>query len=207
MPKKFNTKQERQTYQVWADMRNRCNNTKHRRHADYGGRGIAVCERWTSFEKFLDDMGLKPERKCIGRKDINGPYSPDNCSWVTYTDNNKNQRRFQRKFTYRGESLTIKNWAIKKGIRRSTLSNRVYSYCWPIGLALEIPLGNRRGTIFAKHRDLVMRLIKECTEEGHQLEDVAKWFGASETLVYAVQAKLDISIWADKCPALMCMEE
>src|SRR3990172_7339530 len=30
-------------YSVWADMKQRCTNTRYKQYADYGGRGISVC--------------------------------------------------------------------------------------------------------------------------------------------------------------------
>src|SRR5688572_14843332 len=44
-------------YYVWMMMRHRCNNQNWRAYKDYGGRGIKVCARWASFEKFAEDMG------------------------------------------------------------------------------------------------------------------------------------------------------
>jgi hypothetical protein len=67
------------TYKAWCNMHQRCNNPKNPAYHNYGGRGIQVCERWFSFDVFLEDMGEKPERTCLDRIDANGMYSPDNC--------------------------------------------------------------------------------------------------------------------------------
>src|SRR5262245_34099637 len=47
-------------YRCWTHMRQRCNNPNNDTYKYYGGRGIKVCERWSSFENFLADMGPKP---------------------------------------------------------------------------------------------------------------------------------------------------
>jgi hypothetical protein len=49
------------TYRCWESMIERCTNPGRNQYADYGGRGITVCDRWRqSFAAFLADMGEKP---------------------------------------------------------------------------------------------------------------------------------------------------
>src|SRR5688572_14590197 len=48
-------------YEIWSSMIKRCENPRHQAFADYGGRGITVCDRWRqSFSAFLEDMGPRP---------------------------------------------------------------------------------------------------------------------------------------------------
>jgi hypothetical protein len=42
-------------------MRQRCNNPNASSYKNYGGRGIKICERWSSFLNFLADMGERPK--------------------------------------------------------------------------------------------------------------------------------------------------
>ena len=80
------------THHVWRDMKNRCTRPALKSYKYYGGRGISVCERWFSFDNFLQDMGLKPDGLQIDRINNDGNYEPENCRWVTPKVNRNNQR-------------------------------------------------------------------------------------------------------------------
>lgn len=59
-------------YQSWKGMIERCNSSQAIGYADYGGRGIIVCERWQDFRNFLADMGERPEGTTLDRIDNDG---------------------------------------------------------------------------------------------------------------------------------------
>lgn len=119
------------TYRSWAAMRDRCSRKEHSHYASYGGRGIAVCERWQeSFQEFLADMGERPHGTTLDRIDNDRGYSKDNCQWSTRSVQNKNQHHPKRpglgmKLSHDGLTLTIKEWSSRLGIPVPTLHRRV----------------------------------------------------------------------------------
>ncbi|MER8616037.1 hypothetical protein NKG99_04150 [Mesorhizobium sp. M1409] len=88
-------------YRAYAAMKTRCLNRRQDRFADYGGRGIKVCDRWltgdgarTGFECFFSDLGPKPTpAHSLERRENEGGYEPSNCRWATAAEQNRNTRQ------------------------------------------------------------------------------------------------------------------
>lgn len=83
----------RRSYRIWKGMHSRCKNPNRRAYDHYGARGIRICDRWSGpcgFPNFIEDMGCAPDELTIERKDVNGDYSPENCTWISLQDQQRN---------------------------------------------------------------------------------------------------------------------
>lgn len=127
------------TYRAWEGMRKRCMNPRAKNYHRYGGRGITVCERWSSFENFLADMGIKPADGEIERKDNDGNYTPSNCCWATKKEQAQN-RCTSIPLTYQGRTQTLMLWCDELGLAYMSIWYRLYRAKWSIERAFTTPI-------------------------------------------------------------------
>ncbi len=123
---------------IYFSMVSRCHNVNNDSYSYYGGRGIYVCEEWlASKEALYKDMGPRPSmRHSIDRIDNNGPYSAENCRWVTSQEQMSNTRR-NRFLTLGDRTDTLSGWARSLDISYQALSKRLSK--WPLEKALTTP--------------------------------------------------------------------
>lgn len=125
-------------WEAWAGMWKRCTDKNRPNYKDYGGRGIAICERWKKYENFLEDMGRKPGRGySVERRNNDLGYFPENCYWATRTQQASN-RRSNRWIEFQGERLTLTQWEQKLGFTRDRIRQRL-SQGWTVERALTEP--------------------------------------------------------------------
>lgn len=81
-----------QLYRCWSNIKSRCYNSKVRSYADYGAKGIKMCDEWlqdfVAFSKWATSNGFK-EGLTINRIDPTKDYCPENCEWITLSENSR----------------------------------------------------------------------------------------------------------------------
>ena len=103
---------ETKLYYIWCSMKARCYCETTKEYKNYGGRGIRVCSQWrTDFMSFYDWAMANgyQEGLSIERKDVNGNYEPDNCTWITRKEQTRNKRNTIR-VEYNGEVRPLVEW-------------------------------------------------------------------------------------------------
>ena len=112
-------------HRSWRGMTERCTNRNNKAYKYYGGRGIKVCRRWKKFENFLLDMGASwAKGLTLERRNPNGNYTPRNCKWATWKEQ-QNNRRSSRMIQFNRQTRTLTQWSEILAINRSTLSDRI----------------------------------------------------------------------------------
>lgn len=82
---------DRRVYGIWKHMIFRCTDTRSNAYANYGGKGISVCNSWETFGNFhlwALSNGYE-EHLTIDRKESDKGYYAENCRWITLSENSK----------------------------------------------------------------------------------------------------------------------
>lgn len=118
-------------YGTWKRMKTRCYSPSSRSYADYGGRGITMCDEWrhsfSNFAEWAHAHGYK-EGLSIERIDVNGDYSPQNCTFIPMSEQPANRR--STLLTIGGVTKTKQEWAAENNMRLTTLSSRLNKLGW-----------------------------------------------------------------------------
>ena len=88
-------------YSIWKSMKSRCYNENDTSYKDYGGKGVTICDRWLTFDNFIEDIdsidGFDYDKwmngelhldKDVKQKNVNNKiYSKDTCMFITPKEN------------------------------------------------------------------------------------------------------------------------
>lgn len=140
-------------YTIWRHMIERCTYAKNSNYKNYGGRGIKVCEEWSSkrngfdcFYEWAIKNGYNPNanfQECtLDRINNNGNYEPSNCRWVTnyIQSRNKNNNVYIK---YNGENKIMADWAKQYNIKPNIFRYR-YINGWSFEKIVNTPVKKRK---------------------------------------------------------------
>lgn len=128
-------------YNTWINMKSRCYYKGNKRFDRYGGRGIKVCDEWLhDFVAFMEWSVANGYRDdlTIDRTDNDGPYSPDNCRWVS-NDKQQSNTSHSRLISYHGKTQTLSEWSRELHISVPALQKRLKK--WGVERAISEPAG------------------------------------------------------------------
>lgn len=182
-------------YHIWNSMKMRCINTKSDAYDNYGGRGIAVCDRWLdNFENFYADMGKRPEGMSIDRIDVNGDYCPKNCRWATVEEQSRNKRD-NVYIEYNGQSKIISDWAKDLNISKQTLHKRLNDYDYSVEEAFNLELHHNKSVKFSGENNPMSKLdetkvkeIKVFLKQGRKTTELSKIYGVSNSVISNIKS-------------------
>ena len=84
---------------IFYGMKKRCFDKKCVDYKNYGGRGITICNEWINEPELFYDWAMENgynDRLTIDRIDVNKGYCPENCRWITRTEQNSNKRNVKK---------------------------------------------------------------------------------------------------------------
>lgn len=90
-------------YRIYNGMKQRCYNPKGASYEYYGAKGITICDEWLndflSFKEWAESHGYTDELT-IDRIDPQKGYYPDNCQWLTPSENSAKTKYIKTKESY-----------------------------------------------------------------------------------------------------------
>ncbi len=105
-------------------MKDRCYKVKKYAYKNYGARGITICKEWLNdkenFVKWCDQSGYKNDLT-LDRIDNDQGYSPENCRWITKSEQSRNKRN-----TLREDKVKIIKQMLNDNINKKEIS-RVFN--------------------------------------------------------------------------------
>ena len=121
-------------YKIWLMIKQRCTNPKNSAFMRYGGRGIEMCDEWSTnylnFYNWAMENGWDDKKdlneQSIDRIDVNGNYEPSNCRFsdrITQANNTRSNHFI----TYQGKTHTVAEWSRITGVNYHTLLTRINS--------------------------------------------------------------------------------
>lgn len=117
---------------IWDNMKARCCREGSQAYANYGGRGITICNEWlensSNFYEWAFSHGYN-DSLTIERINVNGNYEPSNCVWAKWSTQARNKRNTLGQEVANKIRLEVKagekinDLATKYGVHKETIRN------------------------------------------------------------------------------------
>lgn len=160
-------------YHLYRGMKQRCYSPSNPSYKFYSKKNITVCDEWLNdFESFREwaidngyDYSKTRKEQSLDRIDNSKGYSPDNCRFVTHSENCKNTDR-NIWIEFNGRRMVLNDWSRELGVPIETLRRR-YKNGLPIKEVLYgeklsshksntgikgVSLSNGKYTVYIKHK-------------------------------------------------------
>lgn len=121
-------------YRIWVGMKQRCYHKNNPNWAQWGGRGISICDDWgagtldingyLSFREWSLANGYD-DSKSIDRINNDLDYNPTNCRWADRQTQNSNTRQ-NVQITIDGVTHTAAEWSRITGLKPDTIRQRFH---------------------------------------------------------------------------------
>lgn len=138
--KKMSRRKEK-LYHIYHGIKQRCYNPNNPKYNIYGGKGIKMCQEWLNdyeiFRAWAIENGYKDNaRLSIDRKDSNKDYCPNNCQWITLSQNSakaniglqKNKSKGNRMIGVSPDGVIVEIVNVSKFCRENHLDRRLVSH-------------------------------------------------------------------------------
>ena len=112
---------------IYGHMIRRCYSPKSNSYKDYGAKGITVCDEWRNDKKKFFEWSMEngyAENLTLDRIDCTKGYSPENCRWVGWLQQ-QNNRSNNRHIEIDGEIRTVSEWSRISGVKPDTIYIRL----------------------------------------------------------------------------------
>ena len=114
-------------YSIYRGIHDRCLSKNKDSYYRYGGRGITICDEWLDkdtgyirFKEWALANGYRDDLT-IDRIDVNGPYAPWNCRWIT-----QREQQWNRENTIRTkDGISIAQYCEEYGVELYKIHNLI----------------------------------------------------------------------------------
>lgn len=112
-------------YSCWNNLKSRAASNKTLEARKYAKRDLTVCEKWKTFEGFLEDMGECPSPgHSIDRINNDLGYSKENCRWASHTEQQRNKSS-NRLLEFNGRTMCVAEFAELVGAKYHAVAAKV----------------------------------------------------------------------------------